>query len=256
METTQNKPAVSIIVPALNEEKNIGDAIANVLDGLGDFGVKGEVIIVNDGSADKTEELVKLAMVKNKQIKMITHDKPLGIGASFWDGVDHANGDIVVMLPGDNENDSREIFRYLRLLEQVDIVIPFNFGKEVRPFLRNLISFIYRLIINTTFCTNFNYTNGTILYRKSILKELDHRSSNFFFQTDILVRTVRKGYLFAEVPYKIGVRKSGESKAISFHSLMQVIRGYFNLVKDCYFKRQVESEAFSTDTISAKRYQQ
>lgn len=65
---------------------------------------------------------------------MVKHDRPLGIGASFWDGVDHANGDIVVMLPGDNENDSREIFRYLELLEQVDIVIPFNFGKQKGSF--------------------------------------------------------------------------------------------------------------------------
>lgn len=255
MERMQNKPTISIIVPALNEEKNIRGAIANVLDGLGDFGVKGEVIIVNDGSIDKTEELVRQAMEKNNQVRMIKHDKPLGIGASFWDGVDDADGDIVVMLPGDNENDSREIFRYLGLLGEVDIVIPFNFGRQIRPFLRNLLSFIYRLVINTTFCTNFNYTNGTVLYRKSILKELDYRSSSFFFQTDILVRTVKKGYLFAEVPYRIGVRKSGESKAISFHSLIQVMRGYFNLVKDCYFKGKIKSKAFTADSISAKRYQ-
>ena len=125
---------ISIIVPALNEEKNIRAAIVNVLDGLTGFGVKGEVIVVNDGSVDKTEELVMREMEKNSQIMMVKHDRPLGIGASFWDGVDHANGDIVVMLPGDNENDSREIFRYLELLEQVDIVIPFNFGKQKGSF--------------------------------------------------------------------------------------------------------------------------
>lgn len=254
-ERMQNKPTISIIVPALNEEKNIRGAITNVLDGLGDFGVKGEVIVVNDGSTDKTEELVRLSMEKNNQVMMLKHDKPLGIGASFWDGVDHANGDIVVMLPGDNENDSREILRYLGLLEQVDIVIPFNFGMQERKFLRNFLSFIYRLIINTTFRTNFNYTNGTVLYRKSILKELDYRSSSFFFQTDILVRTVKKGYLFAEVPYSIGVRKSGVSKAVSLRSFIQVIRGYFNLVNDYYFKRQVKTKVFAADSVSAKRYQ-
>lgn len=55
---------ISIIVPALNEEKNIRAAIVNVLDGLTGFGVKGEVIVVNDGSVDKTEELVMREMEK------------------------------------------------------------------------------------------------------------------------------------------------------------------------------------------------
>lgn len=250
----QNKPTISIIVPALNEEKNIQDAINNILEALHDFGVKGEIIIVNDGSSDKTEELVRLAMERNNHIKMVKHDKPLGIGASFWDGVDSARGNIVVMLPGDNENDPWEIFRYLELLEHVDIVIPFIFNREIRPFLRNALSFIYRFIINTTFLVNFNYTNGTALYRMSLLKELAYRSKGFFFQTDILIRIAKKGYLFAEVPYRVGLRKSGTSKAISFPSLLQVIRGYFNLVKDYYFKRNTKTKTFAVDSISAKRY--
>jgi glycosyltransferase involved in cell wall biosynthesis len=255
MEAIRDKPTISIIVPALNEEKNIQDAISNTLKAFEDFGIKGEIIVVNDGSCDRTEELVRSMIERDNHIRMLKHDKPRGIGASFWDGVDSAAGDIVVMFPGDGENDPWEIFRYLGLLEQVDIVIPFNFGKQARPFLRNLLSFIYRSIINTTFWTNFNYTNGTILYRKSILKELDYRCNGFFFQTDILIRIAKKGYLFAEVPYRIGVRKSGESKAISFHSLIQVMRGYFNLVKDYYFKRQIKTKAFAADSISAKRYQ-
>ena len=86
---------------------------------------------------------------------------------------------MVTMLPGDNENDPWETLRYLKLLEHVDIVIPFVFNKEVRSLFRNALSFIYRFIINTTFVVNFNYTNGTVLYRKSILKELNYRSVGF-----------------------------------------------------------------------------
>ena len=89
---------------------------------------------------------------------------------------------MVTMLPGDNENDPWEILRYRRLLEHVDIVIPFVFNKEVRSVFRNALSFIYRFIINTTFLVNFNYTNGTVLYRKSILKELYYRSTGFSFK--------------------------------------------------------------------------
>lgn len=245
---------VSIIMPALNEEKNIGATIDNALKACRDLNINAEIIVVNDGSADKTEELVAEKIKSDNRIRMVKHDSPRGIGASFWDGVDNAKGKAVVLIPGDNENYSFEILRYYKLLEHVDIVIPFIFNNEVRSAFRNVLSYIYRNIIDTTFTVNFNYTNGTILYRKSILKDLDYRSSSFFFQTDILVRTVKKGYLFAEVPYKLGIRKGGASKALSFPSLMQVMKGYLRLVKDFYFKKEINNKSrFTDDSLTALR---
>lgn len=248
------KPLVSIIMPALNEEKNILAAIDNTLKSFDDYGLQGEVIVINDGSTDATKDLVYEAMKKDARIMMITHNRPQGIGASFWEGADNAQGDIVTMLPGDNENDPWEILRYSRLLEHVDIVVPFVFNKDVRSLFRNILSFIYRFIINTTFAVNFNYTNGTVLYRKSILKELNYRSRGFFFQTDILIRSVKKGYLFAEVPYRLALRNSGVSKAVSFPSLVKVAQGYFRLVKDMHFNTDENiKKDFARGSLTEKR---
>lgn len=247
---------LSVVMPALNEERNISAAIQSTLEALDFLKIKGEIIVVNDGSTDNTQALIQ---EKIKQypglVRVIRHDKPKGIGASFWEGVDCAGGNIIVMLPGDNENDAVETLRYYRLFDHVDIIIPFLFNREIRPFFRNALSLIFRLIINSTFLVNFNYTNGTVLYRKSLLKELDYRSGSFFFQTDILVRSVKKGYLFAEVPYKLGVRKSGVSKAMNFPSLCQVIRSYIRLVKDYYFSndKQKPQGNFSNDSVTAAR---
>lgn len=250
------KMKISVIMTALNEEQNILLSIHNTLRSYDDFKIDGEIIVINDGSTDKTEELVKEEIHKDKRIRIINHNCPHGVGGSFWDGVDQAIGDIVVWLPGDNENDPWEIFRYHKLLEHVDIVIPFIFNREVRPLFRNILSFIYRLIINTTFLVNFNYTNGTILYRKSILNESKHRSNSFFFQTDILIRAVKKGYLFAEVPYSLGLRKYGDSKAVSFPSLVKVMKGYLRLVRDHYFRKKDKIQKhFSKDSLTALRRQ-
>ena len=213
---------ISVLMPALNEAKNIEAAIANTLASFDHIGVNGELVVINDGSTDATPALVEKAAAADKRVRLLSHRTPQGIGASFWDGVDNASGDVVVLLPGDNENDPWEIFRYYRLLEHVDVVIPFLYNKEVRSLFRNALSFAYRFIINTTFLVYFNYTNGTVLYRKSILKELPCRSTGFFFQTDILIRLVKEGYLFAEVPYRLGLRKSGVSKAVTFPSLLEV----------------------------------
>lgn len=248
-------PLITTIVPAHNEEKNILLIIDRILSTFKEFNLNGEIIVINDGSRDSTSQLVERKIKDNPGlIRMITHDKRKGIGASFWDGVDNAKGDFVVMIPGDNENDPREILQYHELLKYVDIVIPFIFNKEVRSLFRNAVSFIYRFIINATFATNFNYTNGTILYRKSILKELDYRSNGFFFQTDILIRTVKKGYLFAEVPCRLDKRKEGVSKLFTFSSLFKLAREYLHLVRDYYFRKNKKAKMqFAPDSLTTIR---
>jgi glycosyltransferase involved in cell wall biosynthesis len=246
---------ISIIMPALNEEANIVPAIRNVLAAFDDLTITGEIVVINDGSTDKTALLVQDEMERDSRVRVLTHAEPFGIGAAFWDGVGRARGEVVCMLPGDNENDPWEILRYHKLLEHVDILIPFVFNKEARSLYRNGLSYIYRFIINTTFLVNFNYTNGTVMYRKKILEELDFHSNGFFYQTDILVRTVKRGYLFAEVPYRLDVRPHGLSKAVTFPSLMRVIKGYLRLVRDIHFSGQSRSPAgFAPDSLTAERH--
>jgi len=246
---------LTVIMPALNEEKNISQAIDDTLSAFKKLNIEGEIIVINDGSIDNTPNIVKNKINEYPdKIRMITHDKPKGIGASFWDGVDNAKGDVICMLPGDNENIPLEIMQYIYLMNYVDMVIPFVFNLEVRSLFRKMLSYIYKFIINNTFFISLNYTNGTVLYRKSILTELKHRDTGFFYQTDILVRLIKKGYLFAEVPYKLKRREKGISKALTLHSLKEVIKGYFRLLRDIYFTKREKTSTFISDSVSARRY--
>src|SRR5262245_35270872 len=117
-------PVVTIVMPALNEERNIQAALHNTLTTFDALGIAGEVLVINDGSTDQTGALIAAEMEKDTRIRTIRHETPQGVGASFWDGVDHAHGAFVCMLPGNAENDAREILCYFPLLEHVDIVIP------------------------------------------------------------------------------------------------------------------------------------
>lgn len=245
---------LSVIMPALNEEKNILAAISKTRDAFEEFGISGEIMVINDGSTDETKRLVEEEVKKSKQVRLLNHDYPHGLGASFWDGVDHAKGRTVLCIPGDNENSVSEILRYFKLLNHVDIVIPFVYNKEVRSLFRNALSFVYRFIINSTFTVYLNYTNGTVLYRRSILSNLEYRSASFFYQTDILVRLLKRNYLFAEVPYRLEERKKGKSKALTFPSFFQVMRGYLKLVKDYYrFRKEKKKVKYPSDSMSARR---
>ncbi len=233
---------ISVIMPALNEERNIEAAIRTTLKAFDDMNLDGEIRVVNDGSTDGTEAIVRRMMEQDARVKILCHEKCKGIGASFWDGVDGSSKEAVIMLPGDNENDPWECFRYHSLLDHVDIVIPFVFNRATRSGFRNFLSYAYQFIINLSFFTFFNYTNGTVLYRRCILQDLPNRSAGFFYQTDMLVRlTKERGYLFAEVPYRLGTRLEGKSKAVSFRSLRRVFREYLRLAGDHYFKKHLVS---------------
>tara|TARA_X000001036_G_scaffold313073_1_gene291648 strand:- start:399 stop:1163 length:765 start_codon:yes stop_codon:yes gene_type:complete len=239
---------VSLIIPSLNEEKNISKTIRNCLNALDSLNIKGELICVNDGSTDKTESLIKGMLNTDKRVRLINHNNPKGFGASFWHGVEVANGNAVTIIPGDNENDPWETLRYLNLIKEVDIIIPFVHNPYIRSFFRRLLSFLFLSIINNTFRTRLNYTNGTVIYKLSVLRQLQYKSSGFFFQTDILIRLIKSGYMFAEVPYRLGMREESVSKAISFPSLINVIKGYIKLVIDHYIKKDGKDVIRSSTT--------
>jgi dolichol-phosphate mannosyltransferase len=219
---------ISVIVPALDEEENILSTLKNLLMCFKEFNLDGEIIVVNDGSIDSTGSLAK----RIQGIKLIEHEKPLGIGISFWDGLKQAEGRVVTMIPGDNENDPGEILRYYDLTKQVDLVVPFLINKKDRPLFRRFVSYLFCLMIKITFRVDFRYTNGTSLINRTALEKTSHKSKGFFFQAEMLVKLVKKGYLFAEVPYRVGKRKAGASKSITFDSLKDCLKDYFQLIKD------------------------
>ncbi len=232
-----NKYSLSVIMPALNEEDNIKDSIESTLKAIDKCNIDGEIIIVNDGSTDKTLEIVNKIIQRDKRIKLINHKKPEGIGYSFFDGAKRSIKDIVVMIPGDNENIPEATLAFFNLLEEVDIIIPFIHNIEVRHKGRRIISSIYRFIINISFGTNLNYTNGTVFYRRCILDDIKLHSFGFFYQTELLIKLIRKGYLFSEVPNLLSSRNSGKSKATTLFSLVRLTGNYLKLFYAIHLKR-------------------
>ncbi len=229
MTADQGKMSVSVIIPALNEQENIRAAIDSVLEAFSVYEIDGEIIVVDDASTDRTPELARQMALAEPRLKLISHKSTQGIGASFWDGVRAARLEAVVMIPGDNENEPSQIISHIGLLQNVDMVVPFVRNKDIRPVWRNLLSGGYTFILNATFGLSLRYFNGTVLYKKSLLDDIGCASKGFFFQAEILIKALRKGYLFSEVPYSIRKRTGGDAKAVSFQSLWDVFRSYLRL---------------------------
>jgi len=244
---------ITAVMPSLNEEKNLVAAVGNVLDSYQRMGITGEVVIVNDGSSDETGKIAEGLKASHPGVQVIHHESPQGIGGSFWDGVKAARGEVVVMIPGDGENDAAEILRYLPLMDQVDVVVPYVFNRQVRSKARRKISNLYRGIINITFGTTLNYMNGTVLYRKCILEQVELNARGFFYQTELLIKCIRAGYLYAEVPYALLQRATGRSKATSLRSLKAVMQAYLSLLREVSLTG-AEQRPFAAGSQTALRW--
>lgn len=229
-------PQISVLIPALNEKDNIGRAVQDVLSAFKHYKIKGELIIVDDGSTDGTGLIIDEICKANKNVRLIRHERAMGLGESYWEGFQSAAGELVTWLPGDGEGNAFDLLGYLPLMDQVDIVIPFSYNPEIRTFSRQLVSRVYRAIVNASFGTSINYTNGFVIYRKCITEGIAVKSKGFFYQTELLLKCVKKGYIYAEVPLGLKPRNTGKSKALDLKSLYLVMKSYLMTLNEIYFK--------------------
>ena len=217
---------LAAIMSALNEEANLAAALDDALGAMERLGIDGEILLFDDGSTDGTGAVADRYAALHPNVRVFRHETPQGIGGCFWEGIRLTEAEVIVWIPGDGENDCGDIFRYLPLMDHVDVVVPFIYNREVRSPARQLLSKVYKGIINVSFGLLLNYMNGTVMYRRSILLDLELENRGFFYQTELLIKTIRRGYLYAEVPQALGVRVGGTSKAVSLRSLRAVVKGY------------------------------
>ena len=227
---SRNNISLSVIVPGLNEEQNIRAAMEDLLKVLRSALPDWEIILINDGSTDRTGAIMEEFARKEAGIRVIHHALPMGIGYSMLEGIRTASKTVVTWVPADGENDPNELLKYLPLIEHVDIVIPFVINKRVRPLHRRILSAMYLSVINVTFRTRFNYTNGNIIYRKAVFDTVHPRSNGFLVHAECLVRAIRAGFTFAEVPVSLRRRSEGDSKALLLKSFTSVVREYLVLL--------------------------
>lgn len=234
--------SITVVVPALNEEKNIRSTVLGIFRACNRMKIAVEVIAVDDGSRDRTPQILQQLQGAYPRLEVVRHEHPSGIDGAFSAGAARARGEAVVMIPGDNENRVENILAFLDLMQRVDIIVPFVHNAELRNLGRRLISSIYRFIISFSFGTNLNYYNGTVIYRTRLVHALNIRSSGFFYQTETLIRALRRGVRFAEVPVLLRNRRHGRSKAVTLKSLRAVMLDFIRLFWDIHFRR-VEQRA-------------
>lgn len=234
----KEKPDITVIVPALNEEKSLSAAVDEVLGALDnnvfdDY----EILIFNDGSTDSTGKIADELASSNKNIKVIHNGTTRGFGYNYRQGVKLAKCEYVILVPGDNEIPASTIKEVLRHAGSADIIIPYIINKEVRSLFRRIVSRAGLTVVNFLFGLKIKYYNGPVLHKTEIIKSVPLTTNGFAYQIEALVQLLKSGYSYLEVGMNIRIREHGTTKIFRIKNLVSVTRTLNKLFWKIHFRQ-------------------
>jgi dolichol-phosphate mannosyltransferase len=216
---------LSIIVPVYNEEKTIKRVVKKIVGK--DFGLKKEVIVVNDGSVDSTGKVLKRLKVKN--LKVISYSENRGKGFAIRKGFGSAKGDIIAIQDADLEYDLEDLKKLMDVLikENLDVVYGSRFLKKNKNYKKNSFYFANRIL---SFLTSVLYfqkiTDMETCYkvsRKEVLKNLELKCNRFDIEPEITSKILKEGIKIKEIPINYKPRTAKEGKKIKWKDGLSAI---------------------------------
>jgi dolichol-phosphate mannosyltransferase len=228
---TKRGGEVLVVLPAYNEEENIGALLQRIDEDLSEDRLPYRVLVVDDGSADRTPQILETCATQYP-LHVRRHERNLGLGATIRDGLLQASEmagprDIVITMDADETHTPGLVQRMVRMIrEGHDVVIASRYQPQARvvglSFGRRAISYGASLLMRVVFPTPGvrDYTCGFRAYRATVLTSAIEQYGDAFlnqdgFQcmVDILLKLRRMPVIFGEVPMILRYdRKKGASK--------------------------------------------
>jgi len=213
----------SIIIPVYNEEDNITPLykkITSVMKGMGEY----EIIFIDDGSTDSTFKKIKKLNEKDSNVRCIRFRRNFGKTAALNAGFEHAEGDVIITMDGDMQNDPEDIPSLVKMLEKYDAVSGWRYSRK-DPWLRKkLPSRISNAISRWITGLNLHDFNCALkAYKKEALEGIELYGDMHRYIPAVLAW---KGYKVGEIKVRHHERKHGKSK----YGARRLLRGFFDLI--------------------------
>jgi len=215
---TKTKAEISIVIPLYNEEKNVEELVTSLNDIMRTIDRETEVIYVDDGSTDRTFELLSKLKETNDAMRIIRFTRNFGQTAAMSAGFDHADGKIIVTMDGDLQNDPKDISLLIQKIEEgYDIVSGWRVNRQDKLVSRKIPSRIANWMIGHITGVKLHDSGCSLkAYRSDVVKNLRLYGEMHRF---IPALASSRGANIAEVkvnhhPRKQGVSKYGISRTI------------------------------------------
>jgi dolichol-phosphate mannosyltransferase len=246
---------LSIVIPAYNEEQNIGKC----LDGLravvrDQHHIPYEIIVVNDNSQDGTEGVVRAALRDDPAIRLVTRAPPGGFGRAIRSGLEAVEGDVVVIYMADLSDDPADVVAYYRKIEEgYDCVYGSRFirGSQVvnYPRVKLLVNRVVNRCIQLLFWTRFNdLTNAFKAYRTAVIRDCGpYRASHFNLTLEMSLGALIRRYRIAQVP----IRWYGRTWGCTKLKLRQMGRRYLSTLLMLFFQRILVADDLMAERLAS-----
>jgi dolichol-phosphate mannosyltransferase len=241
----KNPVDFSILIPAYNEEINIAATIQETVKVLEAFNPSYEIIIIDDGSRDRTcQKVADIMSSGNSKIQIQSYFPNKGKGYALKYGTDFANGNYILFLDADLDLHPSQLIEMYKIMKEnnADVVIGSKMHKDSMinyPFFRKILSSSYYLIIKILFRLKVKDTQtGIKLFKQDVLKKCIQQVlvKRYAFDLELLVIINRKGYMIFEAP--VYVKENREFRRIGIKDAFKVFFDTLGVFGRYYFKKQ------------------
>ncbi len=220
---------LSIIIPAYNEEKTIKAIVDKVLEVPLPQGVSKEVVVVDDGSRDRTLEVLK-NLPKDSRLKIFNHEKNQGKTAGILTGIKAAGGDYILIQDADLEYspDNYSILLKPILDGKVKVVYGSRFlgRKERMEWINEFANRFSNVSFNLFYGHYLTDINTCYkIFPREVFNKIIITSKRFVFETELTAKLVRCGYKILEVPIEYTARSRQEGKKINWRTAVEMYWG-------------------------------
>jgi len=226
---------LTVLMPVFNEQATLAEIIRRVRQV--DVGLTLELIIVDDGSSDGTNKILRT--LEDSTVRVIAHEKNQGKGAALRTGLAHANGDIVVIQDADLEYDPEDWPALLApiLKGKASVVYGSRFTGQRKNMLplhwagNRLLSLVTNVLYSSTLSDMETCYKA---FDRRVLKDLTVVSNRFDFEPEITAKVLRRGYRIYEVPISYAGREFDEGKKITWRDGVGALKALvkFRFTKD------------------------
>lgn len=231
MNAVTKRSSVSFIVLALNEAEKIEQTVETVLEAVAASTVAAhELILVDDGSTDKTGEIMDCIADSHDHIHVVHNEQNLGFGAAYLRGVEVSTREYVMIIAGDNIMPQSSITSILDSLGPTDLVLPFMTDSSFRDPVRRYGSWFFTQLINLISGHRIRYYNGMVA-RRRFFSDIQIQATGYSLQAECVIKFLRAGATYREIGVICGhaTAPNSSSKALRFKNLKNLMRSLVGL---------------------------
>jgi dolichol-phosphate mannosyltransferase len=238
---------LSIVIPAHNEEGHIAETVRAIYSALTAAEITHEILVINDNSSDRTEEILKQLQIEIPSLRYINNAPPNGFGFAVRCGLAEFRGDVVAIMMADLSDSPADLVCFYRKLQEgYDCVFGSRFmrgGKTVDyPLFKLALNRLGNLFIQALFFRGYNdTTNAFKMYRRKVIAGIQPLLAfHFNLTVELPLKAMVREYKYAVVPNSWLNRKEGVSK----FKIKEAGSRYLFIILYCWLERRLSMKDY------------